>query len=444
MAVTPSVDDLVRQGAGRYAYRGGGPGHGGGGGAAATYLPQIRTAAGRYGLDPTLLAGVVDYESSGNPGAVNRSSGATGLGQVMPREAGFSGRPSRQELLDPDTNLDWSARILSEGIRRYGTENQGLAAYLGAIDPSGRITGATDANGTTGNAYIANVRQRQRQYRDAGPGAGGPGGADVDASGAPPWVRDLLSAGYDGGSVQPLPNEPRGAPGRGAEALPNPPPGAPSWVLDLMKSPGYTGGSPAAAPGGAGSRPNGAGYGGPPQTDEVWPVAGHKWGQVNNPFGGPQARSAGATVALPSSNVGADLTAQYGEAVVAPVSGTIEQVYDAQAEHNPNENSGWGGMTVLRGDNGYTYRLSHAAPGSVATRPGQRVAQGQQLQRVGISGNSTGPHVDAEKFDRPGHFVDIAAGSGGTAARPTGSAGAPAADSGPVPAWVRDLLGRGT
>lgn len=172
----------------------------------AAYLPLIQAAAGRYKVDPSLLAGVVDFESSGNPAAVNRASGATGLGQVMPREAGFAGRPTRQELLDPATNLDWSARILSEGIQRYGTEDQGLAAYLGAIDRQGRITGALDANGTGGNQYIRTVRERQGRYASPGPSpAGAPGqGAQARApaaapapqtDAAPAWYRQFLQRG---------------------------------------------------------------------------------------------------------------------------------------------------------------------------------------------------------------------------------------------------------
>ena len=384
----------------------------------------VRLNAGRYRLDPSLLSGVVDYESGWNPGAVNRSSGATGLGQVMPREAGFPDRPSRQELLDPATNLDWSARILRSGLDRYGSEDKALAAYLGAIDARGNITGAVDANGTGGNRYIREVRARQARYPGLAPDV--PGGAE-------PWAADLLaSAGPSRGA---LPNDVPG--GRGVEPLPQASNADEPWALDLLKSAGsgsgvaQNGRSGAPAPGDGGG-PSGGSEG------EVWPVAGQKWGAVNNPFGGAQSRSAGATVALPSSNVGADLTAQYGQDVVAPVSGTIVSVYDAQSEHNPNENSGWGGSTLLKGDNGFFYRLSHARPGSTATRPGQRVQQGQYLQQIGVSGNSTGPHLDAEKFDRPGHFVDLVAGGGRAVGGAIGEAVGGAAQT--AGAWVQDLL----
>jgi murein DD-endopeptidase MepM/ murein hydrolase activator NlpD len=185
------------------------------------------------------------------------------------------------------------------------------------------------------------------------------------------------------------------------------------------------------AAGGAPSAPGAATRGG----EEVWPVAGHRWGQVNNPFGGRQSRSAGATVPLPSSNVGADLTASYGDPVVAPTTGTVVQTFDAPNETDRNLNSGWGGMVLLQGDNGYFYRLSHQQPG-LLVRPGQRVEAGQPLGRVGVSGNTTGPHLDAEKFDRPGHFVDITAGA---AARPPA---APRAGN-DAPEWFRAYASAG-
>ena len=81
----------------------------------------IKDAAGKYGLDPTLLAGIVDAESSGNAAAINRASGATGLGQVMPRERGFADRPTQQELRDQEydkVNRDFRERAKSERERR--------------------------------------------------------------------------------------------------------------------------------------------------------------------------------------------------------------------------------------------------------------------------------------------------------------------------------------
>ena len=260
-----------------------------------------------------------------------------------------------------------------------------------------------DANGTGGNQYIRTVRERQQRYRTA-PAAGAPAAAAGDA---PPWAQELL--GGAAGAVDDLVDRGPRVPNaqqagieamRRAEATDG---SAPPWVRELLASGpvGAAGGTPGAS----------AGYSGPPQTDEVWPVAGRKWGDVLNPFGGTQYRNPGATVALPSSNVGADLRADYGAPVVAPVSGTVVEVFDAPDERDRNANHGWGGMTLLRGDNGDFYRLSHAKPGSITTRPGQRVQQGQRLQAVGLSGNTSSrptwtprssPARDSSKTSRRG------------------------------------------
>ena len=123
------------------------------------WLTLIIQAARKYNLPPEILAGLVAYESGGNPHARGGATGATGLGQIMPQEAGpvFANRPTSQQLLDPTTNLEWSARILAGGVQRYGSLEKGLASYLGAIDNQGNISGAVDANGVGGPSYIRSV-----------------------------------------------------------------------------------------------------------------------------------------------------------------------------------------------------------------------------------------------------------------------------------------------
>lgn len=200
------------------------PPAGGGGGARSVdpYLGLVKDTASRHGLNPSLLAGIWDFESSGNPGAINKSSGATGLGQVMPREAGamFRDRPSQQELLNPETNAEWSARILKSGLDRYGSEDKALAAYLGAIDARGNITGAVDANGTGGNQYIRTVRERQQRYADltgaTGTGASGrPSGSGAPANAltsGDDWTAAFKQLGWspESGPSGQVPNAPRG------------------------------------------------------------------------------------------------------------------------------------------------------------------------------------------------------------------------------------------
>jgi murein DD-endopeptidase MepM/ murein hydrolase activator NlpD len=288
------------------------------------HLDLARSVATKYGLNPSLLAGVWDFESSGNPGAVNRSSGATGLGQVMPRERGFPDRPTQQELLDPAVNADWSARILKSGLDRYGSEDKALAAYLGAIDARGNLTGAVDANGTGGNRYIQSVRERQQRYTDL------TGGIGPTAAAGP-------------------------APARVAPAAT--PSAAPAWW----------GAIPAAAGGTAradGERPAASG--------SVRPVAGEvitKAGQPYWSFGG-------------GAHAGIDIAAKAGTPVRSPVAGEV--VANLAAGQNPlGLSKGYGRAVAVRDAGGDVHIFGHGAPDFGYLPVGTKVSVGDVISVVG-------------------------------------------------------------
>lgn len=79
----------------------------------------IEAHAAAHGLDPDLVAAIMTVESAGRVGAVSVSN-ARGLMQVMPREAGYPGRPSAAELMDPTTNIAEGCRILAaSGVAGY-------------------------------------------------------------------------------------------------------------------------------------------------------------------------------------------------------------------------------------------------------------------------------------------------------------------------------------
>ena len=132
----------------------------------APYRDVIETASRQFDLDHALLAGLILFESGGNPQAVS-AAGAIGLGQVMPAEAGFPGRPTRQQLLNPEVNATWASRILSDGIQRWGTVDQGLAAYLGAINARGQITGGDPYTGVSGQEYVRRVHAQEARVAAA-------------------------------------------------------------------------------------------------------------------------------------------------------------------------------------------------------------------------------------------------------------------------------------
>ena len=110
------------------------------------YLPLVRQASEKYGVDQSLILAIMQTESSFNPYAVSHSD-ALGLMQVVQHTAGAdvfrmkgkSGKPSRSYLLDPENNIDagtaylsilqnsYLAKINNPSSRRYAV----ITAYNG-------------------------------------------------------------------------------------------------------------------------------------------------------------------------------------------------------------------------------------------------------------------------------------------------------------------------
>jgi len=100
---------------------------------------EIEYSADQYSLDPDLIAAVMLQESGGQP-AVISASGAVGLMQIMPRDGTassficgdnpcFKNRPSINELLYPDYNINFSAYLLSDLLKTSGSTRNALKAY---------------------------------------------------------------------------------------------------------------------------------------------------------------------------------------------------------------------------------------------------------------------------------------------------------------------------
>lgn len=123
---------------------------------ARRYLPMVRQASRQYGIDISLILGIMEVESSFNPYAVSYAN-AIGLMQVVPRTAGrdifarkgYSGQPDRDYLYDPSQNIDAGTMYLSilrdeylDGItnptsKRYAmisAYNSGAGAVLRVFD----------------------------------------------------------------------------------------------------------------------------------------------------------------------------------------------------------------------------------------------------------------------------------------------------------------------
>lgn len=59
-------------------------------------------------------------------------------------------------------------------------------------------------------------------------------------------------------------------------------------------------------------------------------------------------------------------------------------------------NYSYGNYVLIRHYNGLYTLYAHGQSGSICVSPGQRVKQGQQIMKVGSTGNSTGPHLHFE------------------------------------------------
>ena len=103
------------------------------------WCPLIDDNASKYSIETKLLAAIMLQESGGNPDAYSKS-GAVGLMQVMPRDGiaesfmcingpCFTNRPAMDELFDPQFNLDFSSRMLSNLFEKYGNWRDALKAY---------------------------------------------------------------------------------------------------------------------------------------------------------------------------------------------------------------------------------------------------------------------------------------------------------------------------
>ena len=86
------------------------------------------------GLDPNLVAALIEEESKGNSNLVS-SAGAVGLMQIMPYEAGFTWRPRTRALKGPEANLEWGTHTLNEVVRQaQGRVTLAVLAYNGGWD----------------------------------------------------------------------------------------------------------------------------------------------------------------------------------------------------------------------------------------------------------------------------------------------------------------------
>lgn len=109
----------------------------------------------------------------------------------------------------------------------------------------------------------------------------------------------------------------------------------------------------------------------------LWPVEGRimsSFGERSDPFNGEGA-----------FHRGVDISGGYGQAIIAPASGTVEEA---------DFRNGYGRTVTI--DHGHGVKTLYGHMSGFAVVPGQRISRGDTIGYVGLSGRSTGPHVHYE------------------------------------------------
>ena len=90
------------------------------------FASTIEAACAKYGLNPNLLAGLIEQESHFDP-TVGSAAGAQGLTELMPETASSLGVTDPH---DPTQSIEGGARLLSEKLKEFGGNTElALAAY---------------------------------------------------------------------------------------------------------------------------------------------------------------------------------------------------------------------------------------------------------------------------------------------------------------------------
>lgn len=124
------------------------------------YEPQIMASAKKYGVDPALIAGVIQQESGGNTNA-GSGAGACGLMQLLPSTAGCSAQELKS---NPALNIDKGTQYLKQQLDRYhGNVDKALAAYNagpGAVDKYGGVPPYAETQ-----HYVQAVKGNYEKYK---------------------------------------------------------------------------------------------------------------------------------------------------------------------------------------------------------------------------------------------------------------------------------------
>ena len=106
-------------------------------------------------------------------------------------------------------------------------------------------------------------------------------------------------------------------------------------------------------------------------------------------------------------NYGTDIGVPRGTKVsVPPGKWKVVEAYAGAQEGKEATNRGYGNSILVQNEQtGEKMRFSHLK--DVGVRPGETVNGNKIVGTVGLTGNTTGPHLDLEMYDRSGRLIDI-------------------------------------
>ena len=121
----------------------------------------------------------------------------------------------------------------------------------------------------------------------------------------------------------------------------------------------------------------------------LWPVPGHtEYGGLHGAYYNGRQYYNAIDISDGSIN---------GATVVAAMGGTVTRKYTCTEQHYGSEGDclGFGTGLVISGDDGKTYQYAHMQGGSIpdSVYVGVYVSRGQQIGRVGTTGNSCQAHI---------------------------------------------------
>lgn len=119
---------------------------------------EIHAASTKYGIDPAIIAAVIEQESGGNPEAQS-PAGAIGLMQLMPGTAKELG----VNPYDPAQNIEGGTKYLAIQFNRFGSLELALAAYNAG---PGRVLDSRYMYISETQNYIRNVPALVNKYQD--------------------------------------------------------------------------------------------------------------------------------------------------------------------------------------------------------------------------------------------------------------------------------------